>query len=71
MQDKGLQKEFYKKNNFPTADFVLVKNRKEISEHAFLLPLMHKSRKGGYDGKGVFVMKNSSDIEKHLYHHFF
>ena len=24
---------------------------------------MHKSRKGGYDGKGVFVMKNSSDIE--------
>ena len=63
VQDKGLQKEFYKKNNFPTADFVLVKNRKEISEHAFLLPLMHKSRKGGYDGKGVFVMKNSSDIE--------
>jgi len=63
VQDKGLQKEFYKKNNFPTADFVLVKNRKEISEHTSLLPLMHKSRKGGYDGKGVFVMKSNSDIE--------
>ena len=62
VQDKGLQKEFYKKNNFPTADFVLIKNRAEISEHASLLPMMHKSRKGGYDGKGVFVLKKSADI---------
>ncbi|MFZ7116658.1 MAG: 5-(carboxyamino)imidazole ribonucleotide synthase [Bacteroidota bacterium] len=63
VQDKGLQKEFYKKHNFPTAEFVLVKNRAEISEHASLLPMMHKSRKGGYDGKGVFVLKKSADIE--------
>ena len=63
VQDKGLQKEFYKKNNFPTADFVLVKNKKEISQHASLLPLMHKSRKGGYDGKGIFVLQKFSDIE--------
>lgn len=63
VQDKGLQKEFYRKNNFPSADFVLVKNKKEISEHSSRLPLMHKSRKGGYDGKGVYVMKKNSDIE--------
>ena len=62
VQDKGLQKEFYKKNNFPTSDFVLVKSRDEIRQHINLFPIMHKSRKGGYDGKGVVALKTKEDI---------
>ena len=64
VQDKGLQKNFYKNNNFPTAEFVLVNNRAEISKHLSLLPLMHKSRTGGYDGKGASILKNEKDFEK-------
>lgn len=64
VQDKGLQKNFYKKNNFPTAEFILVNDRAEIYKHLSLLPLMHKSRTGGYDGKGVSILKNEKDFEK-------
>ncbi|MFN7015244.1 MAG: 5-(carboxyamino)imidazole ribonucleotide synthase, partial [Bacteroidia bacterium] len=40
IQDKGLQKEFYKQNNIPTSPFVLVNNREEIYQHKNLLPVM-------------------------------
>ncbi len=63
VQDKGLQKEFYKKNNFPTAEFLLVSNRDEIKNHQNMFPLMHKSRKGGYDGKGVVELHSIEDLK--------
>lgn len=62
IQDKGLQKEFYKQNDIPTSPFVLVNNREEINQHKNLLPVMQKMRKGGYDGKGVKPLKTENDI---------
>lgn len=62
IQDKGLQKEFYKQNNIPTSPFVLVDNREDIHQHKILLPVMQKMRKGGYDGKGVKPIKTENDI---------
>jgi 5-(carboxyamino)imidazole ribonucleotide synthase len=62
IQDKGLQKEFYKQNHIPTSPFVLVNNREEIHQHKNLLPVMQKMRKGGYDGKGVKPVKTENDI---------
>lgn len=53
IQDKGLQKLFYRDNNIPTADFVLVERKADIAQHAANFPFMQKLRKGGYDGKGV------------------
>lgn len=64
IQDKGLQKEFYQENNIPTAPFRLMANKKEIEEASDFLPAMQKLRKGGYDGKGVFKLKNREDILK-------
>jgi 5-(carboxyamino)imidazole ribonucleotide synthase len=62
IKDKGLQKEFYRNFNIPTSDFILVRNRNEINDHLELLPVMHKSRTGGYDGKGVFALRRADDI---------
>lgn len=62
IQDKGVQKSFYSKNNIPTAPFALVENKNEINNHLDLLPVMQKMRKGGYDGKGVTPIKTKKDI---------
>lgn len=62
VQDKGLQKEFYQKNNIPTAEFKLINNKSEIYEHTEFLPAVQKTRKFGYDGKGVHVIENREDI---------
>lgn len=64
IQDKGLQKEFYKENNIPTADFFLIQNESEINQYISSFPLMQKMRKGGYDGKGVQPLRQTADLEK-------
>lgn len=63
IQDKGAQKEFYTKHNIPTAPYYLINNRNEISSYITELPFAQKLRKGGYDGKGVTILKNENDIE--------
>lgn len=59
IKDKGTQKQFYFDHQLPTAPFHLVENRVEASR--FPAPFVHKMRTGGYDGKGVQVIKNESD----------
>ncbi len=63
VQDKGLQKEFYQKNNLPTADFTLVSGKEELLSKNIPFPYVLKWRKGGYDGKGVQIMKSAADLE--------
>ncbi len=62
IQDKGLQKQFYQEHQIPTASFVLIENKVELLEKA-TYPIVHKLRKGGYDGRGVNVLKNQEDAE--------
>lgn len=62
VQDKGLQKEFYKKNNIPTPKFYLIENKNQIKQDNF--PQVQKLRKMGYDGKGVFIINSKEDLEK-------
>lgn len=62
VQDKGLQKEFYQKNSLPTADFTLVSGKEELISKNIPFPYVLKWRKGGYDGKGVQVMKSEEDL---------
>jgi 5-(carboxyamino)imidazole ribonucleotide synthase len=64
IQDKGLQKQFYRQNGIPTADYVLVENKRELESHVAAFPFMQKLRKGGYDGKGVTPLRNEKDLEK-------
>ena len=63
IKDKGLQKEFYLKNNIPTSDYVLTTDREDVRKHADLLPAAHKLRTGGYDGKGFYLLRDAAGIE--------
>lgn len=66
IQDKGLQKIFYQERDIPTAGFQLFDDGKEIKEalksKQITFPFVQKSRKDGYDGKGVVVVSNENDI---------
>ena len=63
VQDKGLQKEFYKENNIPTPPFQLFKSLSEVSNSGPEFPFVQKLRKGGYDGKGVRLIRTAADLK--------
>ncbi|MGW1453921.1 5-(carboxyamino)imidazole ribonucleotide synthase [Salegentibacter agarivorans] len=66
IQNKGIQKNFYKKHEIPTADFEVFSNKKELisalENSKINLPFVWKSTTGGYDGKGVSVIKNKEAL---------
>jgi 5-(carboxyamino)imidazole ribonucleotide synthase len=62
IQDKGLQKEFYRLNGIPTSEFRLVSNRSDLQKHVDLFPVMQKLRTSGYDGRGVMPLKSTDDL---------
>ena len=62
IQDKGLQKQFYKANDIPTAPFHLIDNAEDALLFKEKGPFMQKLRKGGYDGKGVTPLRTESEF---------
>lgn len=66
IRDKGIQKAFYEKHNIPTSPFNCYKSKAEIKNafqsDKFQLPIVWKSRTGGYDGRGVSILKTEDDI---------
>lgn len=64
IQDKGLQKEFYRQHQIPTADFRLLQDRTELNQHINFLPAFQKLRTLGYDGRGVRKISSPADFEK-------
>lgn len=64
IQDKRTQKEFYRKNNFATADFILTDTKEEVKKHIGFLPAVNKLGKEGYDGRGVQILRTENDLEK-------
>lgn len=63
VQDKGLQKEFYRANGIPTSPFHLIESRSELDSLNLTIPFVLKSRKGGYDGKGVQIIRSKEDLQ--------
>jgi 5-(carboxyamino)imidazole ribonucleotide synthase len=66
INDKGLQKQFYLDNNIPTAPVRFYNDKSEILseiENGTLnYPFVNKLRKGGYDGRGVSIVKSKDDL---------
>ncbi|MDI1234303.1 MAG: 5-(carboxyamino)imidazole ribonucleotide synthase [bacterium] len=66
IQDKGLQKLFFQHHGIPTTDFELVENASEWGEKLLKLTgekIAAKLRKGGYDGKGVELVKKHDMLD--------
>ena len=62
IRNKIVQKEFYKNAEIPTAEFSVTQSRKELNDHLDFLPAAHKTAEGGYDGKGVQLIKDVSEV---------
>jgi 5-(carboxyamino)imidazole ribonucleotide synthase len=63
IKNKILQKEFYRKNEIPTAGFTIIQNKTELKTRADLLPAVQKLATGGYDGRGVLMINKMDDLE--------
>jgi 5-(carboxyamino)imidazole ribonucleotide synthase len=66
IQDKAKQKQFFVDHNIPTSRFVVCDQPNEDEFNAFGYPLVQKARCGGFDGRGVSVMKDGFDAQKVL-----
>ncbi|MGO4912255.1 5-(carboxyamino)imidazole ribonucleotide synthase [Leeuwenhoekiella sp. W20_SRS_FM14] len=68
IQDKGVQKDFYSEKNIPTAPYKRYPNlealKLAITARQTSLPFVWKSTQGGYDGKGVQVVRSIDDLAK-------
>jgi 5-(carboxyamino)imidazole ribonucleotide synthase len=68
IQDKGLQKLFYKQHKIPTSGFELFDSSesiiKAVREKKIQFPFVQKIRKSGYDGRGVVIIQSEIDLDK-------
>jgi 5-(carboxyamino)imidazole ribonucleotide synthase len=64
IQDKRLQKKFYREHAIPTAEFFLTDNAADVKKFDHFLPFVNKLGREGYDGRGVQVMRTPKDLEK-------
>jgi 5-(carboxyamino)imidazole ribonucleotide synthase len=62
IKDKILQKQFYQEHQIPSSPFIITQNQEELKQHESFLPAVHKLAKGGYDGRGVQILKKTADI---------
>jgi 5-(carboxyamino)imidazole ribonucleotide synthase len=64
IKDKGLQKQFYLENNIPTSPFELTTEETSLDYFQSKLPFVHKLRTGGYDGRGVELIRTTEELNK-------
>lgn len=70
IQDKGRQKMFYDKYEFPSPPYSLYADKlsiiKAIEDGVQKFPFVQKLCQAGYDGKGVSVIKSNEDLSRLL-----
>ena len=64
IKNKITQKEFYKSNKIPTADFRVTNDISDLKNYTDFIPAVHKIGMGGYDGRGVQVLPSEKDFDK-------
>ncbi len=68
IQDKFLQKQFLQENGIAVAEFEKVENREELEKmiEKLGLPLLLKTRRDAYDGRGNYKINSKSDVDDAL-----
>jgi 5-(carboxyamino)imidazole ribonucleotide synthase len=64
IKNKIRQKKYYQQHQIPTAEFVITHNQAELLRQEHFLPAVHKLGEGGYDGRGVEIIKSKEDLQK-------
>jgi 5-(carboxyamino)imidazole ribonucleotide synthase len=64
IQDKGIQKLFFKENDIPTAPFQVFGDKDELISANLKFPYVQKLRRDGYDGRGVKLIHSASDLDQ-------
>ena len=68
IQDKNLQKSFFKENNFPTSDFSYFNSKNDLlnsfKKSNLSFPCVWKKTRFGYDGFGVKILNTKNDFSK-------
>ncbi|MCR9154191.1 MAG: 5-(carboxyamino)imidazole ribonucleotide synthase [Bacteroidetes bacterium] len=66
IQNKISQKNFYQEHAIPTADFQAFENLNQLktalNEGQWTLPFVWKQSKGGFDGRGVAMIRKAEDL---------
>lgn len=63
VQDKGLQKQFYRINKIPTASFKCIANKEELNHYDGPFPVIQKLSTEGYDGRGVIKLNSKEEFK--------
>ena len=68
IQDKLLQKQFLKENNIAIAEFEKIENKAELIQiiDKMGLPVLLKTRRDAYDGRGNYKINSKSEIDDAL-----
>ncbi len=67
IQNKGVQKDFYAKNNIPTAPYKRFENldnlKSAVTSNEVEMPFVWKCTEFGYDGNGVKIVRQALDLD--------
>jgi len=67
IQNKGTQKDFYTQSNIPTASYLRFESpehlQKSVGNNEITIPFVWKCTEFGYDGNGVKVIRQISDLD--------
>ena len=68
IQDKFLQKQFLQNNGIAVAEFEKIENKEELNQmiDKMGLPLLLKTRRDAYDGRGNYKINSKSEIDDAL-----
>ncbi|MEL6669289.1 MAG: 5-(carboxyamino)imidazole ribonucleotide synthase [Bacteroidota bacterium] len=70
IKDKGTQKEFLAQHELATSPFELCDRPAEVQQKVtageWTFPFVQKARTGGYDGRGVHIVRSEKDLENLL-----
>lgn len=64
IKNKILQKEYYRTHQIPSPEFIVTTDTAALKEQLAFLPAVHKLGEGGYDGRGVQLIKKEEDLSK-------
>jgi 5-(carboxyamino)imidazole ribonucleotide synthase len=64
IRDKSLQKAFYTEHGIPTAPFRIIDGLADLHRNLDFLPAVQKLATGGYDGRGVQILRTEDDLPK-------